>query len=153
LGESFHDILNIKGNPNYKFDWFERRHPVSKQRYTYTVAHWAITEPRFRRHHKKVKVEAVEGLTLLEDKLKLITQDDITHRRYLDKSHRSYIEDFKVYLKDFADDGSEKYHILSRQMVLFVVERRKSWRMLQSKAGIVNQDYITQKEMLKELDK
>ncbi len=153
LGESFYDILNIKGNPNYKFDWFERRHPVSKQRYTYTVAHWAITEPRFRRHHKKVKVEAVEGLTLLEDKLKLITQDDITHRRYLDKSHRSYIEDFKVYLKDFADDGSEKYHILSRQMVLFVVERRKSWRMLQSKAGIVNQDYITQKEMLKELDK
>ncbi len=151
-GESYQDILNIKGNPNFKYDWFERRHPVTKQRYTYTVAHWAITEPRFRRHHKKVKAEAVEGMTLLEDKLKLITQDDVVHRRYLDKSHRSYIDDFKVYLKDYDEDGSEKYHILSRQMVLFCVERRKAWRMLQSKAGVVNEDYVAQKQMLKELD-
>ena len=153
LGESYHDILNIKGNPNFKFDWFERRHPVSKQRYTYTVAHWAITEARFRRHHRKVKPAVVEGMVLLEDKLKLITQDDITHRRYLDKSHRSYIKDFGVYLKDYAADGSEKYHTLSRQMVLFCVERRKAWRMLQSKAGVVNEDYMAQRAALKELDK
>ena len=30
---------------------------------------------------------------------------------------------------------------VSRQMVLFAVERRKAWRMLQSKAGVVNKDY------------
>jgi hypothetical protein len=29
-----------------------------------------------------------------------------------------------------------KYFAVSRQMVLFAVERRKAWRMLQSKAGV-----------------
>ena len=38
-------------------------------------------------------------------------------------------------------------------MVLFAVERRKAWRMLQSKAGIVNKDYLAQKEMLAAFDK
>ena len=34
---------------------------------------------------------------------------------------------------------------LSRQMVLFCVERRKAWRMLQSRAGVRNVDYEAQK--------
>ena len=42
---------------------------------------------------------------------------------------------------------------VSRQMVLFVVERRKAWRMLQSKAGVVNKDYQAQKALLSKLDK
>jgi pyruvate-ferredoxin/flavodoxin oxidoreductase len=36
-------------------------------------------------------------------------------------------------------------------MVLFHVERRKSWRMLQSRAGIENEDYAAQKVLLKKL--
>jgi hypothetical protein len=36
--------------------------------------------------------------------------------------------------------GKMKYFAVSRQMVLFAVERRKAWRMLQSKAGVVNKD-------------
>ena len=100
-----------------------------------------------------MKAAGVEGLTLLEDKLKLITQDDIIYRKYLDKSHRAYVESFGVYLVDYDAKGVEKYHKLSRQMVLFAVERRKAWRMLQSKAGVVNEDYMAQKEALKALDK
>ena len=38
-------------------------------------------------------------------------------------------------------------------MVLFGVERRKAWRMLQSKAGVVNKDYLAQKSLLAKLDK
>jgi len=38
-------------------------------------------------------------------------------------------------------------------MVLFAVERRKAWRMLQSKAGVVNKDYQAQKALLAKLDK
>ena len=34
---------------------------------------------------------------------------------------------------------------LSRQLVLFCVERRKAWRMLQSKAGIENREYKAQR--------
>ena len=37
-------------------------------------------------------------------------------------------------------------------MVLFAVERRKAWRMLQSKAGVVNKDYLAQKALLKKVD-
>ena len=44
-----------------------------------------------------------------------------------------------------------KFFAVSRQMVLFAVERRKAWRMLQSKAGMVNKDYLAQKALLKKL--
>ena len=46
-----------------------------------------------------------------------------------------------------------KYFAVSRQMVLFAVERRKAWRMLQSKAGVANKDYQAQKALLTKLDK
>ena len=45
-------------------------------------------------------------------------------------------------------NGSE-----GRQMVLFAVERRKVWRMFQSKAGVPNKDYLAQKALLAKLDK
>jgi pyruvate-ferredoxin/flavodoxin oxidoreductase len=35
---------------------------------------------------------------------------------------------------------------------MFCVERRKSWRMLQSKAGVINKEYIAQKALLAEVD-
>jgi len=38
-------------------------------------------------------------------------------------------------------------------MVIFCVERRKAWRILQSRAGIENKDYLAQKELLAKIDK
>lgn len=38
-------------------------------------------------------------------------------------------------------------------MVLFAVERRKAWRMLQSKAGVTNKDYQAQRALVARLDK
>jgi len=35
---------------------------------------------------------------------------------------------------------------------MFCVERRKAWRMLQSKAGIVNKEYLAQKAVLADVD-
>jgi len=32
------------------------------------------------------------------------------------------------------------------------VERRKAWRMLQSKAGVTNKDYLAQRSLLKKVD-
>ena len=43
--------------------------------------------------------------------------------------------------------------MLSRQLVLFCIERRKSWRMLQSGAGVDNLDYKAQKAVLAKVDK
>ena len=38
-------------------------------------------------------------------------------------------------------------------MVLFSVERRKNWRILQSRAGIIYKDYEAQKKVLEKYDK
>jgi len=99
-----------------------------------------------------VKEEEVKDLIPLETKIKLVTMDDVVNRRYLVKSHRCYIPDFGVFTVDYAEDGSKVYHTLSRQMVLFCVERRKSWRLLQSRAGVPNEDYLQQKELLAQID-
>jgi len=51
-------------------------------------------------------------------------------------------------LHGLEQDGKTTYYSLSRQLVMFCVERRKAWRMLQSKAGIVNREYLAQKAIL-----
>ncbi len=152
LGETYQENFSIKGNPSPKNDWYLKKVSATKVAYDYTVAHWAFSEARFRLHHKIVTLEAVEGLTRLEDKLKLITMDDVTHRRFLDKNHRAYIPQQGVYTIDYKEDGSPVFHILSRQMVVFCVERRKAWRIMQSRAGIENQDYLDQKTLLASID-
>ncbi len=76
---------------------------------------------------------------------------DVVYRRYVDPTHRAYIPDFGVYIK-FEDNGKIEYRALSRQLVMFCVERRKSWRMLQSKAGIVNREYLAQKAVLADVE-
>ncbi|MFQ5334847.1 MAG: 2-oxoacid:acceptor oxidoreductase family protein, partial [Flavobacteriales bacterium] len=152
LGESYSQALRISGNPSYKKDWADKIAPVTKKKYTYTVAHWAFSEPRFRFHHKIIREEQAKGMIRLEDKLQLITMNDIVYRKYLDENHRSYIPDFGVYCVDMDEKGEPVFHALSRQMVIFCVERRKAWRMLQSRAGIVNEDYNKQRELLDKID-
>jgi len=88
----------------------------------------------------------------LDDMLVFITQDDVIYRRMFDHNHRSHVPDFGCYIKAEVG-GKMKHYALSRQMVLFAVERRKAWRMLQSKAGVVNKDYLAQKALLAKLDK
>ena len=86
-----------------------------------------------------------------DDMLVLITQDDVIYRRVFNNNHRSCVPNFGVYIKAEIN-GKMKYYAVSRQMVLFAVERRKAWRMLQSKAGVVNKDYLAQKALLKKVD-
>jgi len=80
-----------------------------------------------------------------------ITQDDVVQRRVFRQGHRSCVPNFGVYVKAEID-GKLRYYAVSRQMVLFAVERRKAWRMLQSKAGVVNKDYLAQKALLRKID-
>ena len=60
--------------------------------------------------------------------------------------------DFGVYIKVQGPNGDVEYRSLSRQLVLFCVERRKAWRMLQSKAGIENREYKAQRSILADVD-
>jgi pyruvate-ferredoxin/flavodoxin oxidoreductase len=145
-GESYQETLDVKGNPSIDLDWYETRAKdgtVSR----YTVAHWCTTEARFRNHLKKIKPEQVEKMIPLENMLVRITQQDVVYRYYLLKNHRAYIPDFGVYIQ-WEENGKVEYRALSRQLVMFCVERRKAWRMLQSKAGIVNKEYAAQKAVL-----
>ncbi len=178
-GESYQESLSIKGNPSADRDWYQkplpkgaagpaagglhapfRGHPRDARqadnrgqvKYNYTVAQWAATEARFRNHFFKVKPEQLDDMINLDDILLKIAQEDIIHRRFLDASHRAFVPQRGVYTYIEKPDGSFVPTGISRQMVLFCVERRKNWRMLQSKAGVGNEDRLCQKRVLEEVD-
>jgi pyruvate-ferredoxin/flavodoxin oxidoreductase len=151
-GETSQEAFDLKGNPTPNRDWWVTKYKETGEEYNFTVAHWAVTEGRFRKHVKAIKEEDAREMLLLDDMLVLITQDDVIQRRVFNKEHRSCAPNFGCYIKVDVN-GKLKFYSVSRQMVLFAVERRKAWRMLQSKAGIVNKDYLAQKALLAKLDK
>ncbi|MDO8544512.1 MAG: 2-oxoacid:acceptor oxidoreductase family protein, partial [Opitutaceae bacterium] len=151
-GETSAEAFDLKGNPTPERDWWRTKFASTGEEYNFTVAHWALTEGRFRKHVKAIKDEDAAKLTPLDDMLHLITQDDVIHRRVFDPRHRSFVPNFGCTIK--AEQGGKiRSYAVSRQMVLFAVERRKAWRMLQSKAGIVSKDYLAQKALLAKIDK
>ena len=152
LGETFAETLDLKGNPSPDKDWYESKAKSAEEVSRYTVAHWCLTEARFRNHFKKIKKDQADKLIPLENMLVRIIQQDVVYRRYLLPEHRSYVPDFGVTIKVQGAKGDVEYRAISRQLVLFCVERRKAWRMLQSKAGIVNKDYAAQRSILAEVD-
>ena len=153
LGETYEEALDIKGNPHPDKDWYTTKFKSTGEKYRYTVAHWCATEARFRNHLKRIKDESeVERLIPLENMLLRITQQDVVHRRQLDPEHRAFVPDFGVFAKVPGPDGKPQVVALSRQLVLFCVERRKAWRLLQSKAGIVNKEYVAQRTLLADVD-
>jgi pyruvate-ferredoxin/flavodoxin oxidoreductase len=152
LGESYQETLDIKGNPSIDMDWYETKFKGTNEPYRYTVAHWCATEARFRNHLKKIKAEDAAKLISLENMLVRITQQDVVYRRYLIPTHRSFVPDFGVYIKVPSTNGASEYRAISRQLVLFCVERRKAWRMLQSRAGIENREYKAQRALLADVD-
>ena len=152
LGETYQEALDVKGNPSVEMDWYETKFKSTNEPYRYTVAHWCATEARFRNHLKKIKKDDAAKLIPLENMLVRITQQDVVYRRYLVPEHRSYVPDFGVYIKVQGANGEIEYRTLSRQLVLFCVERRKAWRMLQSKAGVENREYKAQRSVLADVD-
>jgi pyruvate-ferredoxin/flavodoxin oxidoreductase len=151
LGETYAEALDLKGNPSMDLDWYETKFKGTGETYRYTVAHWCATEARFRNHLRKIKAEEAAKLIPLENMLVRITQQDVVYRRCLDENHRAYVPDFGVYIKVQGARDVE-YRAISRQLVLFCVERRKAWRLLQSKAGIENREYKAQRSLLADVD-
>ncbi|MGA3160216.1 MAG: 2-oxoacid:acceptor oxidoreductase family protein [Terracidiphilus sp.] len=152
LGETYQEALDIKGNPSIDLDWYETKNKVTGETSHYTVAHWCVTEARFRNHLKKIKPEAAAKLIPLDNMLVRITQQDVVYRRYLDPAHRAFIPDFGTTITVADETGKTTCYAISRQLVMFCVERRKAWRMLQSKAGIQNKEYAAQRDLLAEVD-
>jgi len=150
LGETYGEMFDLKGNPSPSRDWAEVKVPGTKEKRRYTTAHWAATEARFRRHLKPAKGDG--PWMVLDDMLACITQDDSVHRRFLDPGHRSYIPDFGVTIEVPDGKGGFRVLALSRQLVLFCVERRKAWRVLQSRAAVENPDYRAQRAVLARVD-
>ncbi len=152
LGERYEEALDLKGNPSVNLDWYEAKLKEGNEPYRFTVAHWCAGEARFRNHFKTIDAERAAALVPLENMLVRITQQDAVYRRYLDPEHRAFVPDFGVFIKVQGPDGRVGYRAISRQLVLFCVERRKAWRLLQSKAGIENREYQAQRELLAAVD-
>jgi pyruvate-ferredoxin/flavodoxin oxidoreductase len=150
LGERSTECYDIKGNPSLYRDWWEASFS-DKTKYQYTVAHWATTEARFRKHVQAIPEAKATEMIPLDDILVRLGQEDVIKRRFLDPSHRSFVPDFGVFITA-ENQGKKRHYALSRQVVLFCVERRKAWRMLQSRAGIENKDYIAQRNLLAKVD-
>ncbi len=150
-GETLTEAFDVKGNPSVDRDWWRTKYASTGEEYNFTVAHWAIIEGRFRKHVKLVKEEEAAKLMHYDNMLLLITQDDVIHRRVFDQAHRSFVPNFECCIKAEVN-GKIRHYAVSRQMVLFGVERRKAWRVLQSKAGVVNRDYLAQKSFLAKID-
>jgi pyruvate-ferredoxin/flavodoxin oxidoreductase len=146
-GEAQQEAFDVKGNPSIDRDWWRTKYASTGEEYNFTVAHWAITEGRFRKHVRAITEDEARSLRPLDDMLAGITQDDVVQRHVFDATHRSFAPNFGCFIKA-EENGVMKHYAVSRQMVLFAVERRKAWRMLQSKAGIINKDYLAQKEAL-----
>ncbi len=147
LGETYQEALDIKGNPSIDLDWYETKYKVTGETSRYTVAHWCTTEARFRNHLKKIKPEAAAKLIPLDNMLVRITQQDVVYRRYLIARAPRLHSRLRRLHHVRRRTARRSYYALSRQLVMFCVERRKAWRMLQSKAGIVNKEYAAQKRL------
>ena len=152
-GETYKEALDLKGNPNMQGDWYKTRFRATGETYRYTVAHWCATEARFRNHLKKIREEEAELLVPLENILVRLTQDDVVQRHHLNRDHRAFVPDFGVYIKTLPAKGNKPLFMkISRQLVLFCIERRKAWRLLQSKIGIQNHEYQAQRAILADVD-
>jgi pyruvate-ferredoxin/flavodoxin oxidoreductase len=151
-GETVQEAFDLKGNPSIDRDWWHTKYASNGEAYTFGVAHWALTEGRFRKHLQQISEAEAATLVPMHDQLYFVTQDDVTYRHVFSESHRSFIPNFGCYIKAEVK-GAFRYYAVTRQMVLFAVERRKAWRMLQSKAGIVNRDYLAQRALLGRIDK
>ncbi|MDP6203091.1 MAG: 2-oxoacid:acceptor oxidoreductase family protein [Prochlorococcaceae cyanobacterium ETNP18_MAG_14] len=150
-GETIQETFELKGNPSINRDWRVAKYQSDGKPYNLTVAHWALAEARFRRHLKEIPEAQVDEFIHIDNMLTLIRQQDVIYRNVFNENHHAYVPDWGVYFKAEIN-GRFKYYAVSRQMVLFHVERRKSWRMLQSRAGIHNEDYAAQQILLLKLD-
>ena len=152
-GETYREAIELKGNPAHDKDWWETTLKSTGEKVRYTVAHYAVTEARFRQHVKKVDAAKASTMAALDDILVLLTQDDVVHRRVFDPKSPVYVPDFGVVMKAEDHEGKPGLYALSRQMVLLCVERRKAWRLLQSKAGVDSKEYRAQRALLARLAK
>ena len=151
-GETTAECFELKGNPNPTRDWQQVKSKLDMSlTFDYTVAHWAMTEARFRLHRKPISKDEAAKLIPLENILLLISQKDVSHRKFSDETSPSYVPKEGVTIRTEIA-GKEQFWVLSRQMVLFCVERRKSWRMIQSRAGVESVDYNAQREILAKLE-
>ena len=152
-GESYREGLDLKGNPASDKDWWDKPLKATGQKVKFTVAHFAATEARFRAHLKRVDEEKAKALVPLDNVLVAVTQDDVVRRRVFDEAQRAFVPDFGVVFETEDDAGKLVRYAMSRHLVLLCVERRKAWRLLQSKAGIDNLEYRAQRALLARADK
>ncbi|MCP4513545.1 MAG: oxidoreductase, partial [Fuerstiella sp.] len=90
-GESYHDAIELAGNPSPDRDWREIKSKSTGNKYSYTAAHWAFTEARFRRHWKKVDEADVSKSIHLDDLLACVTQNDVVNRRFLNPDSQAFV--------------------------------------------------------------
>src|SRR5258708_4265002 len=107
-GETAQEAFDLKGNPTSNRDWWRTKYKSTGEEYSYTVAHWALTEGRFRKHIKSIKEDEAQKLILMDDMLALITQDDVIYRRGCGPNKRPRGSAFGGFFQG-ENNGKKKY--------------------------------------------
>ncbi len=153
LGESYQEALDIKGNPSIDMDWYETKFKATNEtvplhRRALVRDRGALPEPPEEdqgggrrqadsaREHAGPHHAAGRGLPPLPGAEPPVVRSRLRRLHQGCRARTAHVE----------------YRALSRQLVLFCVERRKAWRMLQSKAGIENREYKAQRSLLADVD-
>ena len=136
-------------------DWWRTKFKDSGEEYSFTVAHWAITEGRFRKHVKAVKEEEeAREMILMDDMLVFITQEDVIYRRMFDpEPSQLRAESFGVFTSRPISAGRSNISPYRARWCSSRSSAAKPGGCCQSKAGVVNKDYLAQKALLAKLDK
>ena len=134
LGESYQETLDIKGNPR-SISIGTRPSPRPQARSGATPSPTGAPPKRASAiTSRRSSPRQAAKLIPLDNMLVRITQQDMVYRRYLMPGHRAFIPDFAS-ISRYEENGKTDVLRSRRQLVMFCVERRKAWRMLQSKAG------------------
>jgi pyruvate-ferredoxin/flavodoxin oxidoreductase len=150
LGETYQEALDLKGNPSIDLDWYETKNKVTGEPRATPSPTGAPPKPASattsRRSSPKPRPSSSRSITCWSasrsrtwSTAAISTPPPRLHPRLRRLHHQS---------RSRQNDLPR----LSRQLVMFCVERRKAWRMLQSKAGIVNKEYAAQRDLLAEVD-
>jgi pyruvate-ferredoxin/flavodoxin oxidoreductase len=119
----------------------------------YTVAHYEVTEARFRQHIREGRPG--EGVHDRDPRRPPDPSEAGRRRppRVFDLQVPAYVPDFGHAIKADYHERRPLLHALSRQMVLLWAKPRKVCRLLQSKARIDNKKYWAEQALLARLPK
>jgi pyruvate-ferredoxin/flavodoxin oxidoreductase len=137
-GRDIADCLTLDGNPavddtwpTYTLTFRDASGEEIREEHPLTIADWAFTETRFRKHFKPVKL--ADGAPHTPEALE--AEGLVLFHRFLDLSHEER-EAKRPFIWTVGGDGTRRAVVASIEMVKLAEERLLFWHQLRELAGL-----------------